>query len=156
MRFDFPDNMCFGCSPHNDRGLQLTFTQVSPGGVEGRYRGPAHVCGAPGVMHGGVQAALLDEAIGFAVHAHQTTVGGLDNADDAAWPRIVTAEFDLRYRRPVPVGIDVRVRAEVVRVSGRDYLAVAEIVGEDGVVLTAATATWKRLPPPTDIATSPE
>jgi acyl-coenzyme A thioesterase PaaI-like protein len=145
MRFDFPDNMCFGCSPHNERGLQLTFTQVSASGVAARYSAPAHVCGAPGVLHGGVQAAILDEAVGFAVHAHQDSIGDPDTADEAAWQRVVTVEFDLRYRKPVPVGIEVGVRAEVVRVSGRDYLAVAEILGDDDEVLTAATAKWRRL-----------
>jgi len=145
MRFDFPDNMCFGCSPHNEQGLQLTFTHVSPSGVASRYTAPDHICGAPGVIHGGVQAAILDEAIGFAVHAHQESIGDPDTSDEAAWQKVVTVEFDLRYRRPVPVGVEIGVRAEVVRVSGRDYLAVAEIVGDDDEVLTSATAKWKRL-----------
>ncbi len=145
MRFDFPDNMCFGCSPHNERGLQPSFTHVSTSGVAGRYTAPAHVCGAPGVIHGGVQASILDEAIGFAVHAHQESIGDDDTSDDAAWQHVVTVEFDLRYRRPAPVGVELDVRAEVVRVSGRDYLAVAEIVGQDDEVLTSATAKWRRL-----------
>ena len=144
LRFDFPDNMCFGCSPHNERGLQLTFTHVTPNGVAGRYTAPAHTCGAPGVVHGGVQAALLDEAIGFAVHAYHETSGELEG-DEAAWQRVVTVEFDLRYRKPVPVDREVELRAEVVRVRGRDYLAVAEIVGDDDDVLTSATAKWRRL-----------
>ncbi|HUR76882.1 MAG TPA: PaaI family thioesterase [Acidimicrobiales bacterium] len=144
LRFDFPDNMCFGCSPHNDRGLQLTFTQVSHSGVAGRYTAPAHTCGAPGVVHGGVQAALLDEAVGFAVHAHHESVGALED-DEAAWRKVVTVEFDLRYRRPVPTDVEFGLRAEVVRVSGRDYLAVAEILGDDDEVLTSATAKWRRI-----------
>lgn len=146
LRFDFANNMCFGCGPHNERGLQLTFMHVSPSGVAARYTAPEHLCGAPGVIHGGMQAVLLDEAIGFAVHAHHESMGlDADNADQAAWQRVVTVEFDLRYRRPAPVGVELGVRAEVVRVSGRDYLAIAEIVGEDEEVLTSATAKWRRL-----------
>lgn len=144
LRFDFPGNMCFGCSPHNERGLQLTFTQVSRSGVAGRYTAPAHTCGAPGVVHGGVQATLLDEAIGFAVHAHHESTGELEK-DEAAWQKVVTVEFDLRYRRPVPTETEVGLRAEVVREHGRDYLAVAEIVGDDDEVLTSATAKWRRI-----------
>jgi acyl-coenzyme A thioesterase PaaI-like protein len=144
LRFDFPNNMCFGCSPHNERGMQLTFTHVSPSGIAGTYTAPEHFCGSPGILHGGMQAALLDEAIGFAVHAHDESMGDPVNGE-AAWQQVVTVEFDLRYRRPVPSGVELGVRAEVVRVSGRDYLAVAEILGENDEVLTSATAKWRRL-----------
>ena len=146
IRFDAPDNLCFGCSPHNERGLQLVFTQVGPSRVEVGYTAPDHTCGAPGVIHGGIQAALLDEAIGFAVFAHDQsaaepgTVGGTAVRRD-----VVTVEFDLRYRRPAPVGVELTLRAEVVHVSGKDYLAIGEIVDRDGTLLTSATAKWRRV-----------
>jgi uncharacterized protein (TIGR00369 family) len=138
MSFDDPGNVCFGCSPHNERGLQLTFTHVGPGRVECEYRAPDHTCGAPGVVHGGIQAVLLDEAIGFAIHAH-------DADESNAIQPVVTMEFDLRYRRPVTAGASLTLRGEVVRAHGRDYLAVAEILDADGEVLTSATARWRRL-----------
>ncbi|MEY2425808.1 MAG: hypothetical protein QOI61_1380 [Actinomycetota bacterium] len=146
LRFEFANNMCFGCSQHNERGLQLTFTHVSPSGVAGPYTAPEHFAGAPGVLHGGMQAAILDEAIGFAMHAHQESMGQAgSSAEEAGWQHVVTVEFDLRYRRPVPTGVELQVRAEVVRESGRDYLAVAEILGDNDEVLTSATAKWRRL-----------
>ena len=146
IRFDAPDNMCFGCSPHNDRGLQLSFTQVSRNGVHVRYTAPEHSCGAPGVIHGGIQAALLDEAIGFAVFAHDQSGGDPSAAAGAGVRRnVVTVESDLRYRRPAPVGVELDVQAEVVHVSGKDYLAVAQILGTDDALLTSATARWRRM-----------
>lgn len=146
IRFEAADNVCFGCSPHNERGLQLAFTQVSPSGVELSYTAPDHTCGAPGVIHGGIQAALLDEAIGFAVFAHDQSADGHGEADAAVVRRdVVTVEFDLRYRRPAPVGVAIILRAEVVHVRDRDYLAVGEILAEDGTLLTWATARWRRL-----------
>ena len=57
---DEADNVCFGCSPHNARGLQLRFVRTGPGTAECRFRAEAHWAGAPGVVHGGVQAAMLD------------------------------------------------------------------------------------------------
>jgi uncharacterized protein (TIGR00369 family) len=143
IRFDAPDNMCFGCSPHNERGLQLTFTHVSPSGVEVGYAAPEHTCGAPGVIHGGIQAALLDEAIGFAVFAHDESAGLAVGTNVRR--NVVTVEFDLRYRRPAPTGVPLTLRAEVVHVRGNDYLAVGEIAGADGTLLTSATARWRRL-----------
>ena len=142
LRFDYPDNMCFGCSPHNEQGLQLTMTHVGPGAVETTYTAPDHTCGSPGVIHGGVQATMLDEAIGFAVHALHADA---DSDDDPAWRRIVTTEFDLRYRRPAPIGLPLTIRARIVDVVGDNYLAVAELLSGD-VLCTTATAKWRRLP----------
>jgi acyl-coenzyme A thioesterase PaaI-like protein len=45
-------------------------------------------------VHGGIQAALLDETLGFAAHAAR----GPDGPDFD----IVTVEFSLRYRWPAP------------------------------------------------------
>jgi acyl-coenzyme A thioesterase PaaI-like protein len=142
LRFDMPDNMCFGCSPHNEQGMQLRFNHVAPSAVEGRWTAPDHTCGAPGVIHGGIQAALLDEAIGFAIHAHHETIEGIDVTERVG---VVTAEFDLRYRRPAPVGVELVVGAEVVHVAGHDYLAVAQLTTGGGEVLTSATARWRRI-----------
>ncbi len=145
LRFDFPNNMCFGCSQHNDRGLQLSFTHTKPGGVETTYAAPSHTCGSPGVIHGGVQATILDEAIGFAMHAFHESQGDVSSTDDPEWQRVVTVEFDLRYRKPAPSETPLTIRAEVLRVTGRDYLAAAEILDADEQVLTSATAKWRRI-----------
>jgi uncharacterized protein (TIGR00369 family) len=134
--FDDPENLCFGCSPHNERGLQVRFTHVEPSAVEGRYTAASHTCGVPGVIHGGVQAVLLDEAVGFAIQAR-------DDALDRV--PVVTVEFDLRYRRPAPTGVELLLRGEVLRTEGRDFYAAASIRDADGQVLTEATARWKRL-----------
>jgi acyl-coenzyme A thioesterase PaaI-like protein len=140
--FDDPETLCFGCSPHNERGLQVRFTHIGASKVEGRYTAAPHTCGAPGVVHGGVQAALLDEAIGFAVHARKLE----DDPDTDPWKDpVVTAEFDLRYRRPVLVGAELVLRGEVLRVDGRDFYSVGEICAPDGEVLTFATARWVRI-----------
>jgi uncharacterized protein (TIGR00369 family) len=139
--FDDPENQCFGCSPHNERGLQVRFTHVEPSVVEGRYSAAAHTCGVPGVIHGGVQAVLLDEAVGFAIRASD---GGFDG-EDAEIALVVTVEFDLRYRRPAPTGVELVLRGEVLRTEGRDYFAEASIRDASGQVLTEATARWRRL-----------
>jgi len=98
------------------------------------------------VIHGGIQAALLDEAIGFAVFAHDRSMGDpTATGDETVRRNVVTVEFDLRYRRPAPVGVELDIRAEVVHASGKDYLAVAQILGADGAVLTSATARWRRV-----------
>jgi acyl-coenzyme A thioesterase PaaI-like protein len=145
IRFSDPDNQCFGCGQHNEHGLRMSFVHATPHGVETTYVAPAHTCGSPGIVHGGVQAAILDEAVGFAVHAYHETVNGTADTDDPEWQRVVTVEFDLRYRKPVPSETPLTIRAEVLRVTGRDYLAAAEILDADEQVLTSATAKWRRI-----------
>lgn len=88
---DGAQDTCFGCGQRNELGLRMRFQLHDDGSVEAKYVTPNHFAGAPGVVHGGIQAAMLDEVQGIAVHS-------------ALGPeaRIATAEFRLRYRRPVP------------------------------------------------------
>lgn len=132
---DGPDDRCFGCGQRNEQGLRLRFRRTGPGAVEAVYEAPAQFAGAPGVVHGGIQAALLDEALGFAAHA----------ADEGADVDIVTVEFSLRYRRPAPTGTPLRIRGRLLRSEGRDFWMTGEIVDPDDIVLTQADARWRRI-----------
>lgn len=137
MRIAEGYNTCYGCSPTNEHGMQLNFVQVGERTVECRWTAPEHVCGAPGVMHGGVQAALLDETLGYAV---RTAIG--------YGHEIVTAELSIAYRRPVPVGEPIVARAWVEREDLPDLHLAAQIHvsnGDHEKVLTRATARWKAL-----------
>ena len=134
---DDAGNRCFGCSPHNDRGLKMTFVKRAAGEVESRIDVAPHFCGEDGVIHGGVQATLLDEAMGMAV---RTAMG-----DDQRW--VVTAEFKLRYRLPAPTGQAVRVRGSVVRREGADFFVEGAILDTGGERLTIADARWRIIEP---------
>jgi uncharacterized protein (TIGR00369 family) len=137
--FDAPENRCFGCSPHNPLGLRLRFTRTGLHSVESRYTAPEHLAGAPGVVHGGVQATLLDEVLGVAA----------DTAfPEAAAPKLVTVDFQLRYRRPTPVGRPLCLRGRFLRCEGRDVFVEGEIADEAGEILTRAEARWRILPEP--------
>jgi uncharacterized protein (TIGR00369 family) len=132
---DDPDARCFGCGQGNERGLRLRFRRTGPGAVEAEYEAPEYFAGAPGVVHGGIQAALLDEALGFAAHA----------ADAGQDFELVTVEFSLRYRRPAPSGAPLRIRGRLLRREGRDYWVAGEIVDTSDGLLTEAEARWRRI-----------
>jgi len=132
---DGPEARCFGCGQRNEHGLRLRFRRTGPAAVEAAYQAPEHFAGAPGVVHGGIQAALLDEALGFAANA----------ADDRRDFDIVTVEFSLRYRRPAPTGQPLRIRGRLLRSEGRDFWMAGEIVDACEVVLTVAEARWRRI-----------
>lgn len=131
---DEPENHCFGCSPTNTRGLQLVFEELAPGAIETRYAVPDDLCGNTGIAHGGIQAALLDEVMGMAVR-------GSAGAGSA----LVTAEFQLRYRRPVPTGAELTLRANVLRSEPPDHWVEAGIFSAQGELLTRAEARWRRI-----------
>jgi acyl-coenzyme A thioesterase PaaI-like protein len=86
--------MCFICGLENPVGLHLHIYEVEPGVVETTYTAPEHFQGYPGVLHGGIVGAIIDEVSG------RTHMGSSPEN-----PRFMfTAKLEVKYRRNVPVG----------------------------------------------------
>ena len=128
---------CFGCGAANPNGLRLSFVRYDNGIVETRHRPDRDHCGLDTVVHGGIQATVLDEVMGVAAQ-----LGLPSGASDLS---CVTAEMQLRYRRPVPMDADLVARAKVVRVDDPDFHVTGAIVGPDGRALTEASSRWRQL-----------
>lgn len=128
---------CFGCGPANEAGLRLRFRRRRDGGVETLLAPGPWLEGVDGVLHGGIQATVLDEVMAVAAQ--------LSRPPGSRRTSLVTAELSLRYLRPVPIDADVRAVARVVRVDGSDVYVHGEILGPGGDELTTARARW-RLP----------
>ena len=131
------DAWCFGCGPANEQGLHLTFAVTAPGVVECTYDAPSHFCGSRPVVHGGIQATILDEVMGKAIQA------GIP--DELIGRRTVTADMSLRYRRPAPTGQPLTARGEYVRLEGANIFVKGTLLDGDGNELTLAEARWKLL-----------
>lgn len=99
---------CFGCGQRHPTGLRLTMSGRGRR-VEGSFLVTEHHQGAPGLAHGGVVAAAVDEAMGFLLWL----VGR----------PAVTAHLEVDFRRPVPVGSRLDLAGEVERVDGRKIYA---------------------------------
>jgi acyl-coenzyme A thioesterase PaaI-like protein len=122
----FPgEGMCFGCSPRNAAGLQLRFFRDGAG-VRCETTIAATYQGAPEVVHGGIQAVLLDETSCAAAFFTRGTY-------------VVTGRLDLKYRRPCHVGRPLLVTARIVADEGRFVRVVGEIreEGDDKPVTTS-------------------
>jgi uncharacterized protein (TIGR00369 family) len=89
--------------------------------------------GFPGVMHGGIVVALLDEAMAWALWAEARALG-------------VTAKMETRYRRTVTLGGPLTVRGRIERLRGRRADAEAWIEDASGARLAEASALFLRLP----------
>ena len=99
---------CFVCGVENPIGLHLKFYETAPGEVTADLNLPNIYQGYPGIVHGGIIAAMLDEAAG---RAHMGPVEA---------PRFMfTAKLDVRYRKNVPVGQPLR----LVGKAGPDKIA---------------------------------
>lgn len=126
---------CYGCGQGNRNGLRMTFEHRPEGQAECTYTAADHLAGAPGVIHGGIQATLLDEAMGHAIHF----------ADPDPELDIATVDFSLRYRRPAPTAVPLTIRGTLLRAEGRDFFVAGEIVSPAGELLTTAEARWRRI-----------
>jgi uncharacterized protein (TIGR00369 family) len=116
-----PGNYCFGCGGANALGMLLIFElDEVPRRIVGRFRIPARYQGAKGLVHGGIVATLLDEAMGKLNH------GGMP---------AMTAELRVKYLRPVPVEQEIVVEAHQERRIGHNLFRVAEICDLAGEVL---------------------
>ncbi len=115
------DNYCFACGPANPIGLHLRFS-YGEDSAEAHFTPNQEHEGYPGLMHGGLVATLLDEAM-----AH---------AAIAAHGPAVTGELRVRLRgRGAPIGQPLRLHGHVTNRRGRLVLAEAQLCDEDGRLL---------------------
>jgi acyl-coenzyme A thioesterase PaaI-like protein len=109
--------MCFICGLENPVGLHLHMYEVEPGTVETTYTAPEHFQGYPGVLHGGIVAALIDEISG---RAHM--------GSDPNNPRFMfTAKLEVKYRKNVPVGRPLKIIGKAGKSKSRSAEAWAGI-----------------------------
>jgi len=124
-------NRCFGCGPANPGGLKLEFLLAPDGSVVC----PATVSnlfeGHPGFLHGGIIAALLDEAMSKAVRARGLTA--------------MTRHLEIDYRRPVPSGAPIRIEGRVVRSEERKLWVEGQIFDSEETALAAGKGLFVAL-----------
>ncbi len=128
---------CFVCGVDNPAGLHMRFyeTGTDPVQVVADYTVPARYQGYPGVVHGGIIAAMLDEVTSRTIFRGDP-------------PRfVVTARLSVRYRKPVPVETPLRLTGRVVEEKGRTITVAGEIRRVDGTLLAEADAVIVEVDP---------
>lgn len=125
---------CFVCGLSNQFGLQLRFDITAPGEVTCLYTVPERYQGFPGVVHGGIVAAMLDEVCG---RAHM----GINP------PRFMyTARLEVRYRKNVPVEQPLRIVGKALKSKSRTATSSGVIYGPGGETLAEADALLVDVP----------
>ena len=116
MGLDSEANKCFVCGPGNPHGLKLRF-RINNEVCFSEWTPTETYVGYDGVTHGGILFSLLDD-----VMANLLFLKG---------EVCVTARADVRFRRPLPVGIPVRLEARLSRRRGRLAILDAQVIRRD-------------------------
>ena len=114
---------CFGCGPRNQAGLHLR-CHLTDEGVGGRFTLTRAHEGGPGLAHGGVVAAVLDDLFGFLLYRTGSPM--------------VTARLEIDYRRPIALDVEYVATARVDSQEGRKVWCEGSLRDEGGVVVAQA------------------
>jgi uncharacterized protein (TIGR00369 family) len=125
---------CLVCGRQNPKGLHLHLhVDEASGAVETIFTpAPEHI-GFEGIIHGGILATVLDEAMVWAATWQGRTF-------------CVCGEMTIRFRKAAEVGKRVTVQAKVTSSRARMIQTSGEIVDDAGEVLSTATAKYIALP----------
>jgi uncharacterized protein (TIGR00369 family) len=125
---------CFVCGMSNPFGLKLRFYNTGNEEIEAKVVVPEQFQGYPGVVHGGIVAAILDEAAG------RSLMGGNP-------PRFMyTARINVRYRKNVPTGQPLILVGKSTKNKARTATAVSAIYDSQGEILAEADALLVDVP----------
>ena len=127
---DFPGNNCFACHPNNNHGLKLKFfANEETGEVFTKIKPETHFNGFPGILHGGIQCALVDEVAYWAMFDRIKKIG-------------LTAKINMEYLIPVPMGVELEVTAKVKTIQKRRVTVDTAIKDENSEVFTTAEVLY--------------
>lgn len=124
--------MCFACGLENPIGLKMAFYQDDEGRVVAKFTPGDEHQGYPGMVHGGIVTALLDEVLG--------------RVAIAAGRWMVTGRLNIRFRRPISVGETLTIVGEAMNWKKHVLEARGEISLADGQVGAEATGTFLEIP----------
>jgi uncharacterized protein (TIGR00369 family) len=120
------DHHCFVCGKENLLGLKIEFHENQPGKeVAAEVTFPAHLQGWQNTVHGGLLATVLDET--------------MIKAAAAAGSKCVTAEINVKYKKPAMTGSVYRASGNIVEVRGRIITAESRLCDSAGQIVAQAT-----------------
>lgn len=145
----YPDTFahCYGCGRLNAQGLHVKTRWDGDDTVARFTPRPEHTA-MPGWVYGGLLASLVDcHAMGTASAAALKAAGR--NVGEAPSPRFVTAQLNVSYLKPTPLGPELELRARIVE-RGDRKTAIAVTVSANGVVTVKADVLAVPIPPHMD------
>lgn len=124
---------CMVCGIDNDFGLKTRFHETEDKEVVALFTPQKFHQSYPNVTHGGITAAILDETIGRAIMAFydRNTFG-------------VTLELNVKYKKPVPYGVELKAVGRITRDKRRIFEGTGEIYLPDGTLAASAEGKYMK------------
>ncbi len=127
--------MCLVCGLKNPLGLRTAFFETKENEVVAVFT-PSEVHQSyPGRMHGGMTAAIMDEAIGRAINA---------NREQMVWG--VTVEFSVQYKKPIPLDAELKVVGRIVGETSRTFEGTGELLLPDRTIAAVGRGKYIKMP----------
>jgi uncharacterized protein (TIGR00369 family) len=126
--------MCFVCGEKNDFGLHAKFYETDANELVALINPSEQHQGYPGRMHGGIAATILDETIARSI---------CNGKAEQIWG--VTLELKTKFRKPVPLGQEVKVVGRVTNEGNRSFEGTGEIVLQNGEIAVTAEGKYLKM-----------
>ncbi len=123
---DGTDEFCFGCGRNNPFGLKLQFKWDGKM-AKAEFTPNRHHQSWKGIVHGGIIACMLDEAMAYAARFQ-----GLN---------CLTARMHVTFKRPAVVDELLLITSSIIRNARRLVETKASVFSQDGSLIAEATAT---------------
>ncbi|GFO67261.1 thioesterase [Geomonas limicola] len=137
VKKQYNSKLCFICGLKNGSGLKASFYETESGELIATFTPSEEHQSYPGRMHGGIASAILDETIGRAI---------LVGREEEIWG--ITIDLSLSYKKPIPLGVELKVVGRITEENSRFFHGTGEIVLPGGEV--AVTGKGKYLKAPLD------
>ncbi|MBK7711771.1 MAG: PaaI family thioesterase [Bacteroidales bacterium] len=126
--------MCFVCGVNNDFGLHAKFYETDSNELVALINPSEQHQGYPGRMHGGIAATILDETIARSI---------CNGKDEQIWS--VTLEFKTKFRKPVPLGQELKIVGRVTNEGNRSFEGTGEIILPNGEIAVSAEGRYMKV-----------
>jgi acyl-coenzyme A thioesterase PaaI-like protein len=128
--------MCLVCGLKNPYGLKASFYELENNELVCLFTPREEHQSYPGRLHGGIVTAILDETI--------ERVAMVDKKEDV-WG--VTVEFTVRFKKPIPLNVELKVVGRLTKDSHRFFEGSGEIRLPNGEVAATGHGRFLKLPP---------
>ena len=119
-------SFCFGCGKNNPIGLKLDF-KLDGKTARAEFTPTELYQGWPGILHGGIIACILDEAMG--------------NASLLSGMNCITADMKVRLRRPVAIGEPLVITSSITKKNRKLVKLRAAVALKNGDIIAEGTGT---------------
>lgn len=124
---------CLVCGTENALGIKAQFYETESKELIALFTLRHQHQSYPGIAHGGISATVLDEVIGRAImidHDHQTFG--------------MTLDLQVRYRKPVPLNVELKIVGRINADKGRLFEGSGELYLPDGSVAVEAHGKYMK------------